>query len=243
MKTKTKRKISQSIVAILLAILVMPTMVTEAKQTEKTTVSSKVIVIDPRGQQEISGKKEPIGPGSFKTVEATHNSEEGATTGYPEYEMNLEIAQKLQNTLVAQGYTVIVTRDSNDVNISNSERAMIANTADADLLIAISGNTKPGVSVICQTDDNPYNYGNYSDGRLLSDSILGSVIQTTGSLNDGVQESDQEVLINWCASPTAIVEVGSLNNTSEEDKLVTAEYQQKMAQGIANGIESYFSQK
>jgi N-acetylmuramoyl-L-alanine amidase len=120
---------------------------------------------------------------------------------------------------------------------------MIANTANADAFIVIQTGENEGISVLCQSEDNPYNYGNYKDARLLSDAILGSVIQEAQCENAGVTENDDKPIINWCASPTAIVEVGDLTDADEEAKLVDNEYQLELAQGIANGVDSYFTQK
>ena len=54
---------------------------------------------------------------------------------------------------------------------------------------------------------------------------------------------DDKAAINWCEVPTAIVEVGAITNKNDEEKLVTDDYQSEMALGIANGIDSYFTQK
>ncbi|MCR4831768.1 MAG: N-acetylmuramoyl-L-alanine amidase [Pseudobutyrivibrio sp.] len=218
MKFNLKKFVQKNMVLLLLALMLVPTIKVEA--------SDKVIVIDPSGQETANKKKEPIGPGAFKS---TAQSAEG------EYDLNLQIALKAKDILDEQGYTVLLTRTSNDVDISNSGRAMIANTSNADVFVVINGKDKSDVSVVCQTEDNPYSYGNYSDGRLLSDTILGSVVQSTGVDDAGVVESDSETAINWSSVPTAIVEVGTESDNDE--------YQQEVAKGIAYGIESYFAQK
>ena len=155
---------------------------------------------------------------------------------------------KLQSLLEDDGYTVILTRTANDVNISNSGRAMIANMSEADIFVQVTAiglysKADSGIEVICQSADNPYNYGNYASSRLLSDAILGSTIQATGRTKSSVVEEDNMSIINWCAVPTAVVEVGSLLDPDDEEQLVTDEYQGKIANGIAAGIESYFAQK
>ena len=219
MKRNIKKLLQKNMVMILLAIIVLPSIKVEAKE-------NKVVVIDPSGQENADTRKEPIGPGAFKSTTGNTNTE---------YDANLQIALQTQNILTEQGYTVMLTRTSNDVNISRTDRAMIANTMNADVFVVIDGTENSGVSVVCQTDENPYSFGNYSDGRLLSDTILGSVVQSTKVENVGVVESDNETAINWCSSPTAIVEIGT---QSDDDN-----YQKDVAKGIADGIESYFVQK
>ncbi len=240
---KFKMVLKQNIVLILLAVMLCPNITAEAKQLEKENTDSQIIVIDPSCQKKADKAKEPLGPGAFKTTLAATTGVEGVKTKYPEYEMNLQIALKLKDILKEQGYTVYLTRNTNDVDLCYSDRAMIANAKEADLFIIIGGGAKTGVSVKCQSEDNPYIYGNYNDCRLLADTILGSVIQDTACANLGVEENDEYAAINWSAVTTAIVEVGSLEDEKEEAKLVTDEYQQKLAQGIADGIESYYSQR
>lgn len=203
----------------------------------------KVIVIDPAFQEKADNSKEPIGPGAYKMGSEASSGNVGVKTGYPEYELTLQVAIKLKDRLEDDGYTVYLTRSSNDVDISNSGRAMIANMFDADLFISVSANDDgdAGVKVLCQSEDNPYNYGNYEAGRLLSDAILGSV---KPNCNGGVVvENDNLAVMNWCQAPSTVVEIGSLANEEDEDRLLNVEYQKDIADGIANGVDSYFAQK
>ena len=58
-------------------------------------------------------------------------------------------------------------------------------------------------------------------------------------MNDrGVVERDDMTGFNWSKVPVILVEMGFLSNRSEDQMLSTGAYQDKLAKGLADGIEA-----
>lgn len=207
--------------------------------------TGKLIAIDPGHQAKGNSEKEPIGPGASEKKAKVASGTQGTATGIPEYQLTLAVSLKLKQELINRGYQVYMIRETHDVNISNAERAQMADKSGADIFVRVHANSLndssiQGALTMCQTSKNPYNGSLYSKSLSLSQAVVNGICSQTGFKNRGVQETDSMSGINWCSLPVTIVEMGFMSNADEDKKMATEEYRDKIAKGIADGIDAYY---
>lgn len=205
-----------------------------------------VVVIDPGHQEKGNSEQEPVGPGASQTKAKVSSGTASRFNGTPEYLVNMQVALKLRTILLERGYTVIMTRTGNAVNISNVERAEIANNANADAFVRIHCNGSEnasihGIGIYYQTPSNPYNAALHGEAKALNGCMLRHMLALTGARDDGLIESDTYSGINWCQVPAGLVEMGYMTNQEEDAKLQDDGYQQLLALGMADGIDEFLS--
>lgn len=174
-----------------------------------------------------------------------------SSNGTTEAETNLKIALKVQSLLEQSGATVILTRsDENAIYDIDSKtlrqkkisdihnRVKIGNESSADIFVSIHLNKIP--------QQQYYGWQTfYQQGNENSINLAKSI---QSNLNDAIQKENKRVamkidniyIMKHVEIPATIVECGFLSNPEEEQKLLTDEYQDRLAWGIYNGIMDYF---
>lgn len=192
---------------------------------------------------------ETVNYGQAKKIEKTividpgHGGEEepGCVFGNVyEKELDLEIAKKLQAKLEKEYSRVIMTR-TEDVNVYLNERARIANRENADLFISIHQNALEDDDVTSGIE-TWYNPVKDTESKILAQNIQENIIKTTNANDLGIKESKGLIVTQKTEMPSCLVETGFLSSTKERQKLAQDDYQDKIVEGIYNGIKSYFEE-
>lgn len=241
-----KKFFKQQVIQVTLLIMMVLILGGFSSATEKKDFSKFTICIDAGHQSKGNSKTEPIAPGS-KTMKAKVSSgTTGVSTRIPEYKLTLALALKLKKLLVSKGFNVVMTRETNNVDISNIERAEIGNKAGADLSVRIHADGSPdknmhGVSVLYPALAVTEKINTKS--KLAAMEVLNGVIDTTAAKSLGIKPRVDLTGFNWTRVPSILIETGFMTNASEDKRLEQQSYQQKIVAGIEIGIEKYLDEK
>ena len=221
----------------------------ENKEEVETTEKEKkfLICIDPGHQEKGDPNLEPVAPGSYQKKARVSSGATGVGTKKPEYILNLEASLVLKHILEEKGYTVIMTRETHDVNISNSERAIYANEQNADMVIRIhadslDNSSKTGASILVPGKESQYTKSIYDTSNECA-KLVEQSMSNSGIKVNGIFERNDLTGFNWSKVPVILVEMGFLSNYNEDQMMSNPEYQKKLMQSIADGLDSYFLKK
>ena len=197
------------------------------------------IGIDPGHQAHGNSAQEAVAPGSSETKAKVSSGTYGRFTGVPEYEVNLDVSLQLRDALEALGCEVYMTRETNDVDISNQERAIMMNELGVDLVLRIhcNGSTNKsaqGIGLYIRKT------GTNADACMrAAEALLPAMVEATGAESDGIFRRDTYTGLNWSEVPSILVEMGFMTNEEEDYKLNDPAYQQLLVQGMVEGICAY----
>ena len=218
---------------------------------------SHSVYIDPAKQIAEDLTFEPVSPdieapaGNATITDATGmkkkmtSSAVGVSSGTFEYDITMSIAEYLNAELVKRGYTVYMSRTTNNVDISNAKRAQMANACNAEIYIKLEAPaardpSASGVLGFITTSTNSHTSSRYQRNYELCYDILKEACENTNAKRLGIYETDDMTSLNYTDIPATVINVGFLSNELDDRSLNTEEYRKQMAQGIANGIDLYY---
>ncbi|MFI2613863.1 N-acetylmuramoyl-L-alanine amidase [Streptomyces sp. NPDC018584] len=219
-------------------------------------LKGKVVVVDPghntgnfRHTAEIN-RQVDIGT-NRKECDTTGTS---TNDGYTEATFTLDVARRLRTLLEKQGATVKFTQDGDRPwGPCVDERARIGNEARADAVVSIhadgSGAGNRGYHVILPAkvkggaaDTSPI----VAPSRELGERIAGKFLSATGSApsnyvggGTGLDVRSDLGGLNLSTVPKVFIECGNMRDAKDAALLKSAEWRQKAARGISEGIDGF----
>ena len=177
-------------------------------------------------------------------IDAGHGGEdEGCSRdGVSESPVNLDLACRLSAKLQEYGFDTLLIREDNETFLTMEERVERANSAGADIYVSIHQNA-------CEEVESPVDgietwyYGESEGSWRLAQLIHKGAVEKTGASDREVRETEELYVIRETSMPSCLIETGFLSNRAEREAILTEEYQEKLAEGIAWGINYYFNPK
>ena len=161
--------------------------------------------------------------------------------GRKESIVTLEVGVLLRDLLLAEGATVVMTRDTQKTFVGMLERADIPNNAGADFVLRLhcnSGNQwAKGIQVYCPSDSSyAREVADMDTYRTMGNTLLSAIKAATGQTRGDCTLNNSYVGNNWSKMPSFLVEMGYMTSQEEDYLLSTPVYQQWLAQGMVEGV-------
>lgn len=201
------------------------------------------VCIDPGHQKKGINIGEPNAPGSSLKKAKVSSGTRGVATKKWEYEVNLNCSLMLKEMLEEEGYNVILTRNCNDVNISNIERANIANNNNADITIkihcdSVGNSSKTGSSILVPAKNSKYTSSIYEKSYLFANELRNSLKEKDIKIN-GIFERNDLTGFNWSKVPVITLEMGFMSNANEDYMLNNSDYERKIMSAVKEALIAY----
>ncbi|PFJ58009.1 N-acetylmuramoyl-L-alanine amidase [Bacillus thuringiensis] len=207
-----------------------------------------LVVIDPGHQQKANLNLEPIGPGATTQKYKVTDGTTGVVTKKREAVLVLEMAFLLKEKLEAKGIQVLMTRTSQDVDISNKERATFANNHKANLFLRLhaDGSENPnesGFAVLTPAEGSLYTKEIYAESLQISQMIVNKMRENQQVKVNGIKFRDDLSGFNWSKVPGVLLELGFMSNHEEDKKLSDPQYVNSLLQSVTDSVDAYRKSK
>lgn len=184
--------------------------------------------------------------GKIIFIDAGHGGTDGGARAKDsrvwEKELNLQVACALQSRLKNSGATVVMSRETDRQYSENKRedltaRLKLATENNADILVSIHMNEYRS-----RAESGPqvfYRQGQ-EQSRLLAGVMQSSLIRALSPAKKRAALAGDYFMLSL-SIPSILVECGFISNAAEEKLLLNAEYRDRVAQAIHDGLAEYFS--
>lgn len=169
-------------------------------------------------------------------------------SGVWEKEINLAVARQVEKALTQRGASVFMTRTKDEDLCTDARpadktmkredmenRVALAVEAKADMVLSIHMNEYRDRS---QSGPQVFYREGCDSGRLLAGAMQEALIaQLSPRKHRAALAGDYFIL--QLDVPSVLIECGFISNAAEEKLLLSKDYQEKLGQAVAQGVESY----
>ena len=213
-----------------------------AEQAAEGRLKGVKVCIDPGHQAQTKVETVQSGPNMNKWTTTTVGMAKGVVTNRRESIVVLETAMRLRNALLAEGADVLMTRESQDQFVGMLERAEIPNEWGADFVLRLHCNNRSnasiqGIHIFCPySSEYAKEVADVDTYSEMGFTLLRAMEAVTGAPAGKCTLNDTYVGNNWSKMPSFLVEMGYMSNKEEDLLMANAPYQEKLAEGMVEGI-------
>ncbi|WP_126385412.1 N-acetylmuramoyl-L-alanine amidase [Pseudanabaena sp. ABRG5-3] len=161
----------------------------------------------------------------------------GATrNGIYEKDITLEISKYLGSILQQMGYSVVYTRTS-DIDLDLEPRVQIAENSKADVFVSVHVNSLDAKASSVSGVETYHARGS-TVGQALASYVHSQIIASTGARDRNIRGAGFYVIAKT-SMPAILVETGYITNPAESSNLTSPNYQRRMAEAIAKGVDQF----
>ena len=225
------------------------------KEASKSAAPSKVAA-PPKAKPASARTIVCIDPGHPSEVASGKNVQNGTS----ENRTNWAVATKLRDELEARGYEVVMTKESEDELVRNKDRALVANRAQASLMIRLhcDASTERGFAIYYPDRQGRAKDGTKGPGPSVIEESRRAAEAVHAGLAEGLKDAleDNGVRTDFQTKvgrdqggaltgsifsevPVVTIEMVVLSNGSDAEFIKTEDGQRRMAEAIARGVERY----
>mgnify|MGYP003014044531 CR=1 FL=1 len=195
-------------------------------------------------REEVSETSGNISEKKTVVIDSGHGGKDPGKVGIngaQEKELNLQIAEKLKKYLEEHQITVVMTR-------TKDERLADSQVEDLKARVELIDKESPALAVCIHQnsyhEENVFGaqvfyYKTSTEGEKAAAVIQEALQEVNPENTKKIKANDTYYLLKKTEVPTVIVECGFLSNYAEAEKLVSEDYQKKLAEAVTKGILQY----
>ncbi len=209
---------------------------TSKVQAIKTEYKSSSLIVSLANPRDMYGK--------IIILDAGHGGKDPGTVhyGYNEKDMNFSIIYNYAKQLFDNSDVKVYYSRYDDTLIPLEKRASLAAEVGADMFISVHHNSNYNTTI----NGSSVYYSSINTGKLssltsktMADVFLATLTQALGTVNRGSIDKGF-VVVRDNTVPAVLLEIAFMSNPTELERIITPEFQQKVAETIFDTVNELF---